>query len=143
MKNFLAVSMFLFANLALADTRPTQFDCAVSPGRDLCLRMNAAKSHLVGCQGLACYQLWRKYLTSLNRFTSLYTEQFLPSDKFDVATGNLANALATKICSNEITGDAEWVRTITMTENQVLPLLKEIQQQANLPVSKSCKKVIN
>ena len=143
MKNTILVMAIFFASLSFGDARAAQFDCSVSPGRDLCLRMNRAKSYLVGCEGSACYELWGKYLGALNRFSVFYTDQFLPSDKFDAGVGNLANALATAVCRNQIEGDAHWVRTITMTENQVLPLLKEIQQQAGLPVAKDCKKVIN
>lgn len=143
MKLKLLFLAFFVQTLSFADIDANPFDCSVAPGRDLCLKLNTAKSYLVNCQGNACYTLWGHYLKSLNRVSATYTENFLPNDKFAVEVGTLANALATAICRNRIEGDADWVRTITMTENRVLPLLKEIQQQAGLPETKSCKKVIN
>jgi hypothetical protein len=99
-------------------------------------------SYIQTCDGDACYTLWRKYIHALNHATDLYYEVADVGYLADAAAGRTAQALAKKICGLKITGDTEWVETISVAENRLLTPLKELQQAAGLTDVAWCKKVV-
>lgn len=138
-KLFLVLS--LVCTVSWADN--SAFDCSKSPGRDLCLKIRKAESYLRDCTGTSCYSLWRNYIVSLEQLSDFYYSNFLPKDAFTSDLGELAYEFSMDICKFEQTGDLDWIERITLAENRALVPLKEIQENAKMPVIKTCKKVSN
>lgn len=132
--------LLLVVSSVWADTQP--FDCSKSPGRDLCLKTRKAESYIRECQGQSCYSMWRSYIVALDDLTQFYLSNFLPKDSFSSDIGEMAYSLSKGICGQEITGDSDWVRRVSLSENRALPFLKEVQERAGLPVVKTCKKEV-
>lgn len=136
----------LFASPVRAESVENDFrdvlSCQTDPGRALCREMRRLDSYMVNCDGLACYDLWRDQLRSMEDLTDRYYDVD-PSASAEPALGRMAAKLSKSICNTQWTGDPTFIQRIGIAANRALKALNLLQLAANEPLPYTCTLVVN
>jgi hypothetical protein len=136
MKKLLVAFFLVTAGLASAAEPLT---CAAQPGRKFCSRLNRFDSLLVSCTGYACYTLWRDQLHQISSFLDEYYDNIFPGDPIGADLATMAQKTSKVLCRQEVTGDAEWISTLSVQYNRFLVALKQLQDESEIKSPYTCK----
>jgi hypothetical protein len=142
MRVTLTFAILLATAAALGAGASDPLNCTSEPGRSLCREIRRLDRLVVPCDGIACYELWRDQLASMDRILRAYDTLDVDFSA-DAQLGALAKQTSRKICRTEWTGNPAWISRIVVTANRTLRALEDVQIAADEPDRYTCHLVVN
>jgi hypothetical protein len=142
MRVTLTFALLLAAAPALGAGTSDPLNCTSEPGRSLCREIRRLDRLVVPCDGIACYELWRDQLASMERILRAHDK--LDFDfSADARLGALAKQTSRTLCLARWSGDPAWISRLAVTANRTLRALEDVQIAADEPAPYTCHLVVN